>query len=135
MKDAGSEDWKYHLSLVVKYYKQLARFEKADEEIVELAAFLHDIGRIKFDDENHEITGAFEAEKILQELNYPKGVIEEVKHCVKTHRGNYPINSKAAEIIRDADAISHFDIIPVLVQIGLRKHNGYIEKAVNRVDA
>jgi len=41
----------------------------ADEEIVEIAALLHDIASIKYNDvENHHISGAKEAERILKKL-------------------------------------------------------------------
>jgi len=137
MKEATDWDWETHISLVVKYAKHLAKIENVNEEVAELAALLHDIGRLKFGGEDHEITGIPEAEKILKELNYSQEVIDEVKHCVKTHRASkdYPTETKTAEIIRDADAIAHFDIFPVLVQVGLRIHNGDIKKAVQWVDA
>jgi len=114
-KEAEDSDWKYHISVVVKYAKQLARILKVNEEIVELAALLHDIGRIKFSNENHEITGVAEAEKIMKAHKYPLSVIGEVKHCVESHRGSkdVPPRTKLAKIIANADAMAHFDILPV----------------------
>jgi len=134
---ADEDDWNFHLSLVVKYAKHLAKIEKVDLEIVEIAALLHDIGRIKFGSKDHELTGIPEAEKILKKLNYSEEIIEEVKHCIQSHRAgkDYPAKTKIAEIIRDADAISHFEIIPVLVQIGLGKYDGDIREAVKWVHA
>ncbi|MBT4805745.1 HD domain-containing protein [Candidatus Woesearchaeota archaeon] len=135
LKVADEDEWKFHLSLVVKYAKHLAKIEKVNMEIVELAALLHDIGRIKFGGKDHEITGVPEAEKILKRLDYSDEIIEEVKHCIESHRAgvNRPAKTKIAEIIRDADAISHFDIIPILIQIGLKKYDGDIRKAVKLV--
>tara|TARA_Y100000310_G_scaffold341522_1_gene440927 strand:- start:1413 stop:2084 length:672 start_codon:yes stop_codon:yes gene_type:complete len=137
MEVADEDDWKFHLSLVVKYAKHLAKIEKVNEEIVELAALLHDIGRLKFGGEDHEITGVPEAEKILKKLDSPDEVIEEVKHCVRSHRASkdYPAKTKIAEIIRDADAISHFDIIPILIEVGLRKYKGDVREAIKWVHA
>lgn len=134
---AREYDWKFHIEIVVKYAKHLAKTEKVDEEVVELAALLHDIGRMKFGGEDHDVTGVPEAEKILKELNYPEEVIEEVKHCVRTHRAakDYPPETKIAEIIRDADALSHFDMIPVLLQIGMKRRGGDIEEAVKWLSA
>lgn len=88
---------------------------KADEETVELAALLHDIGRLKFGEGDHDITGIPEAEKILKEHNYPQNVIDEVKHCIESHRGSKNISPKTtiAKIITNADAMAHFDILPV----------------------
>jgi putative nucleotidyltransferase with HDIG domain len=135
MKSADKDDWNFHLSLVVKYAKHLAKIKKVNLEIVELAALLHDIGRLKFGAENHEITGVPEAEKILKKLNYSDEIVEEVKHCVRSHRASkdYPAKTKIAEIIRDADAISHFDIIPILIKVGLEKYKGNIRETIKWV--
>jgi len=114
-KEAEDSDWKYHITLVVKYAKQLARILHVNEEIAELAALLHDIGRLKFGNENHEITGVPEAERIMKAHKYPQSVIDEVKHCVASHRGSkdVPPRTKLAKIIANADAMAHFDILPV----------------------
>lgn len=127
------DDWDLHIKIVVKYALHLAEVEKADKEVVELAALLHDIGRIKFGGKDHDITGIPEAEKILKELNYSEEVIEKVTHCIKTHRANVnrPAETKEAEIIRDADAISHFDAIGFLFKVALNKSKGNIEEAAN----
>ncbi|MBU1112156.1 MAG: HD domain-containing protein, partial [Nanoarchaeota archaeon] len=106
-------------------------------EVVELGALLHDIGRVKFGGKDHDITGVPEAEKILRELNYPEETIEKVKHCVHTHRAS--VNRKAetieAEIIRDADALSHFDALPLLARAGLRKYEDDVQKTTEWIYA
>ena len=126
-------DWKYHISLVVKYSKLLAERTGADVKLAELGALLHDIGRIRFGPENHEITGANEAEKILKELNCPKETIAEIRHCVESHRGSGTARprTKVAQIIANADAMAHFDAIPFLLQVALKNENGDLEKAVS----
>jgi len=63
-------DYKYHLLPVVEYAAKLAEICDVDKEIVELSAWLHDIGRIKFGARNHELTGAAEAERILKQFGY-----------------------------------------------------------------
>ena len=135
-KHCDEKDWDFHIILVVNYAKHLAKKEKVNEEIVELAALLHDIGRVKFGGKNHEITGVPEAEKILRRLNYSNDVIEEIKHCIRSHRASkdYPAKTKIAEIIRDADAISHFDVIPLLIIRAMGKY-GDIEKSIKWVHA
>lgn len=136
-KECSEWDWKFHVSLVIKYAKYLAKIEDEDQEIAEIAALLHDIGRFKFGGKDHNITGIPEAEKILKELNYPDETIEIIKHCVKTHRASTERtpDNKMEEIIRDADALSHFDIVPVLIQVGLKKYKNDIERAVEWVDS
>jgi putative nucleotidyltransferase with HDIG domain len=109
-------DWKYHIIPVVKYAKKLAKIYKVNEEIVELAALLHDIGRVKFeDDEEHHLVGVPEAEKILKKYNYSEKVIAEIKHCVESHsvgKGPNP-RTMIAKIIANADAMAHFDALPI----------------------
>ena len=87
-KEADEDDWKYHIVPVANYAKKLAKLLKVDEEITELAALLHDIGRLKFGGEDHDITGVPEAEKILKQHGYSQEIIDEVKHCVESHRGS-----------------------------------------------
>ena len=77
--------WKYkkwqwdHVVLVRKHALKLADKVKADKKIVEVAALLHDIGRIKYKPKNHEITSAKETEKILKKLKLDEEFIKKVK--------------------------------------------------------
>jgi len=109
-------DWKYHMLPVIKYAKKLAKIYRLNEETVELAALLHDIGRIEIkDDEEHHIRGIPRAEKILRKHNYSEDIIKEVLHCVESHRtskGTKP-RTMIAKIIANADAMAHFDVLPV----------------------
>jgi len=110
-------DWQYHILPVIKYAKELARIYKVNEETTELAALLHDIGRIDLkNDENHHILGSKEAEKILKDFDYDEEIIKEIKHSIESHRGiksPKPVTT-IARIIANADAMAHFDIVPVL---------------------
>jgi uncharacterized protein len=109
----GEEFFSLHLVSMHKYSKQLAEKLNADLEVVELAAWLHDIGSIIHGRENHHITGAEIAEKKLRELNYSEEKIEKIKHCIISHRGSQGIEAETieAKIIRDADSLSTFDHI------------------------
>ena len=109
-------DWKYHMLPVVRYAKALGRRYKVNAELVELAALLHDIGRVDIKhDEDHHIVGVPIAEGILKQFNYSDKVIKEVKHVVASHRtskGEKP-KTMVAKIVANADAMAHFDILPV----------------------
>lgn len=107
-----------HFIPTSNYAKQLAEKLNADSEIVELAAWLHDIGSIKGDYKNHHISGAEIAEKKLKELNYPEEKIILVKTCILNHRGSINNARKSAEeqIIAEADAMSHFDDVGGLLK-------------------
>lgn len=117
VKDRFEEnDWKYHIVFVIKYAKKLAKIYETDEDIVELAAILHDIGRARIEnDEKHHIVGVAEAEKILKDFNYSEDVIKEIEHCIESHRRNVGPTPKTiiAKIIANADAMAHFDALPV----------------------
>ncbi|MCX6707254.1 MAG: HD domain-containing protein [Candidatus Woesearchaeota archaeon] len=104
-------NWKGHIESVVKYSKILAKKTGADEDIAEIAAWLHDITRMTGDPENHHISSPIEAEMILRELHYPQDKIDKVKHCINAHRGSKAIKRETieAECVASADALSHFD--------------------------
>jgi uncharacterized protein len=134
------EQYKLHLVPVVEYSKKLAEIENADKEVTELAAWLHDIGRIRYGPKDHHITGANDAEKILRDLGYPQKVINHVKDCILTHRcdkGEMP-KTMEAKIIASADAMAHFETIPWLITTRFRKMNDikevleWVLKKVNR---
>ena len=117
----GISAYKYHFVSMVKYAKKLAGETGADIEIVELAGWLHDIASILGDYENHHISGADYAEKLLMEYGYPKEKIDRIKHCIIAHRGSkdIPRETIEAECIADADAMSHFDNISSLFNLAL----------------
>ncbi len=110
----GYEPFVFHFTPTVNYALELAEELGADKEIVEIAAWLHDIGSVIYGREDHHITGAKIAEEKLKELNYSNEKIEMVKNCILNHRGSQKNNLTSVEekIIADADALSNFDNIP-----------------------
>lgn len=129
--------WNFHVSLVARHARKLAKIKKADPDLTELAALLHDIGISLHGNADHEITGALESEKILRRLKIPQNVIDEVKHAITTHRGSKKNKPKTliAKILRDADALSHFDAIPMLMYYGLREHKQDVGQATKWLSA
>jgi len=122
--------WGYHMVPMVKYALILAGKLKADKEIVEISAWLHDISWLKGDlSNNHNKTSAEQAEIILESLKYPKYKIKAVKHCILGHRGTIPRKTKEAECIASADTMSHFDQIPALFYLAYHDGNMSIEDA------
>lgn len=123
----GEEFYSLHVVSAHKYAKQLAKKLNADEEILELAALLHDIGSIIYGREDHHVTGAKIAEEKLREFNYPENKIEKIKHCILAHRGSKNIAAETVEakIMRDADTLSTFDHItgPFLAAMVYEKKN------------
>jgi uncharacterized protein len=111
----------YHFTNVVKYAQILAKKRGADEEVVVVAGWLHDIGSIHKDYKNHHISGAETAGQFLKAKGYPEEKIANVKHCINAHRGSksIPRETKEAMCIADADAMSHFDSIGSLFRLAL----------------
>lgn len=111
-KNAKSSHDLDHTLRVLNIAKHIAKKEKANLEIVELAVLLHDIGREQeFIDKTicHAKYGAKLAEKILNKYNYDKENIKQVVYCIKSHR--FRENSKEnlktieAKVLFDADKI------------------------------
>ena len=132
--EAHEEDWKYHIVPVVHYAKLLAEKLGADIEVAELAALLHDMGRLRHGGKDHEITGVPIAEEILRWENYSDEIISEVKHCVATHRWSKDIKPETlvAKIIANADAMAHFDVVPVFFYRRAEKYS--FEEAFEWID-
>lgn len=124
-----------HLRDVNGYAKILANELGANLEIVELASWLHDIGSIICGRENHHITGAEIAEKKLKELGYDSKKIELVKQCILSHRGSQKIKRESveAQILADADGMSHFKDVFRLYMVATKYENLSHEEAMKSV--
>jgi uncharacterized protein len=124
--------WSHHIVLVVKYAKQLAIELNADQEVVEIAALLHDYAGIKDSSmtKEHHTHGAVEAERILHELGYPEDKIQLVKECIITHRGSVPMKrtTPEAECIASADAMTHVFQVPSLLHLAYVNHGMGIDE-------
>ncbi|ETN93801.1 HDIG domain-containing protein [Zhouia amylolytica] len=98
-----------HTQRVVKHVHELIEAEHIDTndaEILELAAWFHDIGYIQTR-KNHEREGAEMAEKFLKNENYPDDKIQTVKSCILATAFNASPSTQLEKIIADAD-FSHF---------------------------
>ncbi len=103
--------WSYHIESTVKYAKILSRKFKANNEVVELASWLHDIASITGVEKDHHIKGAEIAQKLLLELNCDKKIIKEVVNCILSHmndKGFAPVTIEQ-KIVASADGMSDFD--------------------------
>lgn len=123
----GYDFWEDHIKYVVDNAVYLVKKYKADVEIVELGALLHDIAMPSNigSREEHHIYGAKIAEDLLTKYNYPQDKIERVKQCVLNHRGSkdLPRNTIEEEIVADADVMAHFDSIPSLFNLAFKELN------------
>lgn len=86
--------------------------EPEEQELVEVAAIVHDIG-IKISEQKYnsssgkyqELEGPAEAEKLLGQLGYEKLFIDKVKYLVAHHHTYNVINTLPYQILVEADFI------------------------------
>ena len=127
----------FHIEAVAKNGELLAKQFGADEEVVIIASWLHDIASITDYNlyEMHHIHGAKMAEEILRKFNYDEEKIELVKDCIKKHRGSIKNEKLTIEeqCVADADAISHFDNVPSLLYLAYNQKGMNIEEGSNFV--
>jgi len=131
-------DWD-HVERVYNLSQIIGKKEKADMDIIKVAALLHDIKRSeemlsggKF---CHALKGAKEAEKILRSLDLEKKFIAAVKHCIEAHRfrNNIQPVSLEAKVLSDADKLDALGAVGVgraflwSGKVGARLHNSDIK--------
>jgi len=105
-----------HVQAVVRLGIELARITGADEEVVEAAAWLHDICK-KGKDDNHGEEGAKAAKEILLTTDFPKDKIELVSDAIHKHVGLYKddmIEPLEAAVLWDADKLSKLGTTAIL---------------------
>jgi len=106
-----------HVERVYNMAVRIAKEEKADIDVVGIAALLHDIARHMEDtggkDVCHAEEGANMAPKILKKYNLPKEKINNIIHCIRVHRYSLGLKpeTKEAEIIQDADRLDSLGAI------------------------
>ena len=127
----------YHIKAVVDNAVMLAKQFGADEEIVIIAAWLHDIASITDYNlyEEHHTHGAEMAKEILETFDYDKKKIAQVQSCVLNHRGSISGERLSLEelCVADADAISHFDSVPSLLYLSYVERKMDIEEGISFV--
>jgi uncharacterized protein len=94
-----------HVERVVKIAILVAKMEKADVELVQVAAILHDVGRCV--GQPHNETGAKLASEILNNLHYPLQKTQEIARIVLLHNvdSKNKLSSLEEKIVWDADKI------------------------------
>jgi uncharacterized protein len=96
-----------HVTAVVTLANKLAVLTGADAEIVEAAAWLHDIRKEM--KEMHPQEGAKFARKFLPETNFPPEKIEPVAKAIEEHMGLWrdePLQALESQVLWDADKLS-----------------------------
>ena len=115
-----------HIVEVVAYAQRLAKTMGADEEIVTLAAYFHDISRVTMGPEGHNVKSAEMARDWLRQRGYPAESIERVVQAIVAHmlpvmspdRDSVPLEGR---ILYDADKIGRTQgmaLLGALVHLG-----------------
>ena len=114
-----------HVKRVYNLCMKIGKKEKADLEVLRLSSLLHDIGRIK-GDEDHEIYSAEIAEKIMDKYKIDEKTKRNVIHCIKTHRyrNNAVPETLEAKILYDADKLDAIGAIGICRAYSFGGENG-----------
>lgn len=102
-----------HVQRVYAIATFLAKEEKADLELVQMSALLHDVGRAL--GEPHNETGAKRTDEILTDLQYPPEKRDKIVRIVLHHplRFKGTLRSLEEQIIWDADKLDLLGVIGV----------------------
>ncbi|GJM40290.1 MAG: hypothetical protein DHS20C20_05720 [Ardenticatenaceae bacterium] len=137
-----------HVTAVVTLAVKLANLTGADVEVVEAAAWLHDIR--KDTGAKHPQEGAKFALAILPTTDFPQKKIGRVARCIRSHMGLWrhkPLKNLEAQVLWDADKLakmgltSLFHFMPVAIMKGngrttqklianVRTNNSWLPKTV-----
>ncbi|OGD31864.1 MAG: hypothetical protein A2V45_00435 [Candidatus Aminicenantes bacterium RBG_19FT_COMBO_58_17] len=134
----GSHDWD-HTQRVYELCLRLGRKERADLDVLRLAALLHDIGRDEEDRSNgrtcHAEKGAVLARKILKKNGIDEERTAKIVRCIETHRyrGRIVPDSLEGKILFDADKLDSIGAVGVgraflfAGEVGARLHDPGID--------
>jgi uncharacterized protein len=133
----ASHDWD-HSERVVRLCLYIGKAEGADLEVLEIAAYLHDIGR-PFQDESkgaicHAEKGAEMARALLEGYPISKDRKENIIHAIRSHRfrGAVVPLSIEAKVLFDADKLDSIGAVGIARaflfagEVGAKLHNSSI---------
>ncbi len=130
----ASHDWDHTLR-VLRLCEHIGPAERADMDVLRIAAVLHDIGRPQQDASRgslcHAVHGAVLAEPIVATLLFSPGQKDNILHCIRTHRfrGMHVPETLEAKVLFDADKLDAIGAIGIARaylfagEIGARLHS------------
>jgi uncharacterized protein len=96
-----------HVQAVVTLALRLAELTRADREVVEAAAWLHDVAKAQ--GENHPQLGAAFARDFLPRTDFPAAKIESVAQTIADHKRLWldaPLERLESQVLWDADKLT-----------------------------
>lgn len=130
----GSHDWEHTLR-VYGLCERIGPVEKADMDVLRVAAYLHDIGRADQDSTSgvvcHAEKGAEMAWPIVKKLPLSEEQKTNIIHCIRAHRfrGKCQPETAEAKVLFDADKLDAIGAVGVARaflfagEVGARLHN------------
>ena len=109
-----------HVQAVVKLALRLAVLTGGDADVVEAAAWLHDVKKHEAKDLHPEAGGLF-AREFLPLTDFPPQKIEAVAHAIEQHMGLWrdePLENLEASILWDADKLSKIGLTAAFHWVG-----------------
>lgn len=114
-----------HVKAVVNTAVRLAELTGADCDVVEAAAWLHDIA--KMDGGKHPRIGARIARQLLPQTDFPPGKIEQVALAIEEHQGMWrkkPLTNLESMVLWDADKLTKIGLASVFHVTGMFMMSG-----------
>ncbi len=108
-----------HVTTIVTLAAKLAEMTGADRDVVEAAAWLHDIRKDAGDD--HPRAGAEFARQFLPQTDFPSKKIERVAQAIADHMGLWrdePLTNLESQVLWDADKLSKIGLTAVFHWLG-----------------
>lgn len=133
---AFSYRWE-HVRAVVKTAKKLAKLTGADKEVVEAAAWLHDVA--KKAGEQHPQEGAKFALKFLPKTDFPEDKIAHVATVIEDHMGLWreePLTDLESQVLWDADKLTKIGVLAAVHWVSgdvTRNRIGKTEDVIKRL--
>lgn len=107
-KYPGLAAYRYeHVRAVVRVALRLAELTGADAEVVEAAAWLHDVS--KAHSKHHGVDSAVAAREVLADTDFPPSKVDAVAEAIEKHVGlttAEPVEPLEAAILWDADKLT-----------------------------
>ncbi len=119
-----------HTERVYNLAMHIGQKEGADLDVLGLAAILHDIARKEQDESNgkidHAERGAEIAKEILGGYGLPEKKLENILHCIKSHRyrNNIVPSTIEAKILYDSDKLDSIGAIGIGRNFSFAGHLG-----------
>lgn len=115
---AFSYRWE-HVRAVVKTAKKLAKLTNADSDVIEAAAWLHDVAKQAGD--KHPQAGAKFALKLLPKTDFPSEKIPHVASVIEDHMGLWrdePLTNLESQVLWDADKLTKIGVLAAIHWLG-----------------